>query len=140
MSYDLMVFDLEIAPASREHFLDWYDSRMEAEQEYPDWDDSDPKNCTANLKAFYSEMLPDFPAMNGPDASDDVDNSNITDYSFEDGFIYMNFGWSVAEAAYKAVLAAAKKHNVGFFDVSSEDGVVWMPRPDGSYSIVHRGK
>ena len=156
MSYDLLVFDPECVPADRAGFMEWYDSLDEedeallerigsdvsdpsAEEEFLS-DVHDPAKCTPKLRAWYVDMLSKFPAMNGPDAdyeNDDPDEGSLTDYCFDKHSIYMTFSWSSAEEAYRTTLETAEKHGVGFFDVSSGSGAVWLPRPSGVYAIVH---
>lgn len=159
MSYDLLVFDPEHVPADRAGFMEWYDSLDEedgdeaplesigsamsdpsaAEEILPDV--HDPARCTSKLRAWYVDMLSKFPAMNGPDAdyeNDDPDEGTLTDYCFDKHSIYMTFSWSSAEEAYRTTLKTAEKHSIGFFDVSSESGAVWLPRPGGFYAIVHQ--
>jgi hypothetical protein len=65
--------------------------------------------------------------MNGPNASSDYDDPNVTDYSIGRSVIYAAFAWSVAAPALKEVDRLATKHGVGFFDVSSEEGEVRFP-------------
>lgn len=78
-------------------------------------------------------MIKTFPPMNGPLASDDVDNPKVTDYSLGRAVVYAAFAWSQASAAHEATRSRAIKHRVGFFDVSSESGDIWFPTPDGEY-------
>ena len=49
------------------------------------------------------------------------------DYSIGHDIIYAAFSWSVAEEAYEQMLSLAKKHDVGFFDVSGENGDIILP-------------
>lgn len=129
-----MVFDPETPPSDRHGFIAWY-------QKIAEWGDdhgyNDPNVTSAKLHAWFMEMLGRFPAMNGPYATQDYDNPNVTDYCIDRHAIYMAFAWSRAEAAYEAVAELARKHRLGFFDVSSEDGDVWMPTSDGNYIRVH---
>jgi hypothetical protein len=50
--------------------------------------------------------------------------------------IYVGFSWNVAEEAYDHALTYAAIHKVGFFDVSTPDGAVWLPSASG-YRVVH---
>ena len=75
--------------------------------------------------------------MNGPYSSKDVDNSKVTDYSVGRSVVYAAFAWSEAEAAFKTMFQLAEKHRVGFFDVSANNGGVWLPDSGGHYSCVH---
>jgi hypothetical protein len=46
--------------------------------------------------------------------------------------IYGAFAWSEAEAAHKLARELAAKHQVGFFDVSAEEGDIWFPGSSGT--------
>jgi hypothetical protein len=126
MSYDLMVFDPDLAPRKAE-VGDWHRGLMEEDDRGSD-DPFDPvSGKSIRLRAFYDDLRVDFPAMNGPDQTDDVDNEQVTGYAFYPGFIYMDFRWSAAEAGSKSVLALAEKHGLGLFDPQDpDDGVMLM--------------
>ncbi len=124
MSYDLMVFEKDKAPRKRKDFMDWYNKQTEwAENHSYD----DPKVSSQKLRDWFTEMIKTFPAMNGPFASDDYDNDNVSDYSIGKDVIYVAFAWSVAEKAYKSMIELAEKIEVGFFDVSSDNGDIYFP-------------
>lgn len=128
MSYDLMVFDPDLAP-KKGQIGDWHRSMLDEDER--DFQIAfDPASAQSNrLKAFYDEMREGFPAMNGPDGIDDnqVDDERVTGYAFYPGFIYMDFRWSASEAASHAVSTLAKKHGLGLFDPQdARDGVMWM--------------
>jgi len=98
MSYDLMVFDPELAPRKAEIGV-WHTDIMEADESDGAFD---PASLKSNrLRAFYEDMRVTFPAMNGPDQVDeaDVDDDQVTGYAFYPGFIYMDFRWSASEPA-----------------------------------------
>ena len=80
------------------------------------------------------EMKETFPPMNGLYAPDDeqldADESleaHLTDYSISGDMIYASFAWSLAEEAYGLVRKLAQKHDVGFFDVSADNGDIILP-------------
>ena len=125
MSYDLMVFESTVAPRDRKAFMAWYDQQTE-------WSEShgynDPTVCSPQLRAWFFEMIETFPAMNGPHASDDDDdNEKLTDYSLGKDVIYSCFSWSQVDPAFQHMVALAKKHGAGFFDVSADDGAIVFP-------------
>lgn len=129
MSYDLMVFERTKAPQKHKDFLEWYEKETEWKEEH-DYDD--PAVTSPALKSWYEEITKTFPNMNGPDAPneepDDEDaEAHLTDYSIGHHVIYAAFAWSVADEAYEVTKALARKHNVGFFDVSGEEGEVYLP-------------
>jgi hypothetical protein len=134
MSYDLMVFDPEAPPPDRDGFMDWYRQQTKWEEGHR-YDN--PEVSTPELRAWFHEMITHFPAMNGPFASDDVDNPKVTDYSVGRSVIYAGFAWSQAEEAFRTMFSLAEKHRVGFFDVSASDGGVWMPDSEGHYTCAH---
>jgi hypothetical protein len=134
MSYDLMVFDPKASPSERESFMDWY-------KEQSQWGEghtyNDPDISTAELRAWFFDMIRQYPPMNGPHAPNDVDDPKQTDYAIGKSIIYACFAWSEAVAAHKATFALAEKHRVGFFDVSTNNGGVWTPNESGGYTCVH---
>jgi hypothetical protein len=137
MSYDLMVFDPKAPPVDREGFLLWYDTQTQWTENH---DYNDPDITTPKLRSWFLEMVNQYPALNGPYASDQVDNPKAAEYVIGKSMIYVTFAWSQSESAYQAVFDMAKKHEIGFFDVSSTNGEVWMPDPSGVYACLHGGE
>ena len=128
MSYDLMVFDPDAAPAKkRGPFLDWYDQQAE-------WDEGhsydDPAVSSPALAAFYQELVAMFPAQQ-------EDEGPGTDYTIGRSVIYMTFEWDKVDQAHEAVFSLAAKHKLGFFDVSSDLAEAWMPDAKGGLFIAH---
>ncbi|MFZ3331813.1 MAG: hypothetical protein WA197_14350 [Candidatus Acidiferrales bacterium] len=127
MSYDLMVFDADAAPHVRDQFLDWYKQQTQ-------WSEghgyNDPAVPTAKLRSWFLDVIRLFPPLNGPLAQDDApeDEDSVTDYSLGRFVIYCSFSWSRTEQAHKAVFELAEKHGVGFFDVSSNDSGLRLPK------------
>ncbi|HEY5592709.1 MAG TPA: hypothetical protein VIK55_17035 [Paludibacter sp.] len=124
MSYDLMVFRKESAPKKRAGFMNWYKKQIKWTEEHT-YDD--PSITSTELRNWFMEMIQTFPAMNGPFASDDTESSNVSDYSIGKDVIYVAFSWTLAEQAYARMLELAEKHEVGFFDVSSDNGDILFP-------------
>ena len=133
MSYDLMMFDPFVPPTDRTGFLAWFNEQTKWTE---DRNYDDPAGTAKALHAWFLEMIERFPAMNGPFAKDDYDDPKITGYTIGTTMIYIDFRWSVLQDAYKTTLEMAMKHGLGFFDVSAEDGQVWMPS-DAGYRIAH---
>ena len=132
MSYDLMVFAPDLAPAKkRGPFLDWYDQQAEW-QEAHGYDDA--AVCTPALRAFYDDLVLEFPALND---DDEGDGDGGTDYTIGSAVIYMSFPWDKVEAAHAAVVKLAGKHALGFFDVSSDIAETWLPDGKGELYIAH---
>jgi hypothetical protein len=136
MSYDLMVFDPSAPPPDRAGYMAWYHEQTQW-SEVHDYDD--PKVSTPELRAWFLEMIQAFPAMNGPYASDDVDDPRVTDYCVGKSVIYAAFAWSESVVALETMFELARKHKVGFFDVSSDNGQVWMPDGAGGWDCVPGG-
>jgi hypothetical protein len=130
MSYDLMVFDPLEAPRDRALFKQWYERTTEWSENHSY---NDPSVTTVALRAWYEDIRRMFPNMNGPDAPSDEDidqfGHRLADYSIGRHAIYVAFAWSVAEDAYPTVREAAVAHNVGFYDVSGDegDGEIYFP-------------
>jgi len=129
-----MVFEPHAPPPNRREFLDWYEQQIQWKEGHR-YDS--PDVTTRSLRAWYMDMITEYPAMNGPYASDDVDSPKVTDYSVGKVIVYASFAWSEAEMAFKTMFMLADKHRVGFFDVSSADGGVWLPDPTGGYFCLH---
>ncbi len=129
MSYDLMVFDTTKAPKTKVEFMKWYEKVTQ-------WDDDvrydDPVDTSSALQNWYNDMRTFFPAMNGPDAASDEEmdadeesgESRISDYCIARDAIYVSFAWSQCENAYEKTCELAKKHGVGFFDVSGTGNII----------------
>ncbi len=128
MSYDLMVFAPDKAPAKkRGPFLDWYDHQSEWEEPH-DYDDA--AVSTPALRAFYEELVLSFPPLEAEDGPG-------TDYTIGTSLIYMSFEWDKIDGAHETVFRLAGKHAVGFFDVSSDLAETWLPDGKGSLYIAH---
>ena len=124
MSYDLMVFNKNSAPKTRDEFMEWYNNQTEWTEDHSYFD---PEVTSKELKDWLMEMIQTFPALNGPFYSDDedydYDNENVSDYSIGRDVIYVGFSWSVVEKAYEKAFEIAEKYEVGFFDPSFETGI-----------------
>lgn len=128
MSYDLTIFRPDAAPRTRKQFMNWFDKQAEWSEEH-NYDN--PEICSADMQAWFKEIIQTFPALNGPYAVEDTDNENVTDYCIGKDIIYVGFSWSVAEKAYEVMKTTAEKHNVGFYDTSADDGDILFPDGNG---------
>ena len=126
MSYDLLVFDPAEAPRDRTRFLQWFQKTLESADGVP-YDD--PAHTTPNLRAWFDNIRRIYPPLDGPLATEDYENPNVTDYSIGHHAIYASFGWPVAETAYTIIRELAVKHAVGFYDASGDegDGEIYFP-------------
>jgi len=130
MSYDLMVFEPTVAPTDRSEFMKWYECQAQWSEGHS-YDD--PCVSSPALQKWFEEMIQIFPPMNGPLASDDVDDPHLTDHCLGKDVIYSAFAWSVADEAYQKMKSLAIKHKVGFFDESAENGEILFPdEPDSA--------
>ena len=134
MSYDLMVFDPKAPPSDRAGFMAWFGKQTRWETAY---DYNDPTNCLSNPAAWFFDIRQEFPALNGPFADFSGDGSKFADYSIGKSFIYACFAWTEATNAHRLAFDLAKKHSVGFFNVSEKDGEVWAPQPSGIFACIH---
>ena len=134
MSYDLMVFAPRAAPKGRVGFMAWYSTVVEWGEDHG-YDD--PGVCEASLASWFHDIRAEFPPMNGPFApADNFDSPKVTDYSVGRQAIYAAFAWSQMRQARKVTFDLAKKHCLGFFDTSADDGQVWLPTLFG-YRLAH---
>ena len=111
-------------------------------EEQAEWEEEhdydDPKVYSDELKNWFLDMIKSFPAMNGPFASDDIDDPKVTDYSVGIDVIYAAFAWSEAENAYPKMIELAEKHRVGFFDTSG-NGDILIPNENGGLENLFKG-
>jgi hypothetical protein len=125
MSYDLMVFDPQTAPRESAAFKDWYHRQAEWSEGHS-YDD--PVVTTPDLRSWYEAIRLIFPNMNGPGAPTDEElmtpgvEDRLAGYSIGRHVIYADFRWTEAEEAYATVRRLAVEHNVGFYDVSGDEG------------------
>lgn len=124
MSYDLLVFDKRRTPTNQSDFLDWYNQRMEEE------DEGDISCVSEEMQVFFHSVRQIFPPMNGPFAPDDETLSGnpamekyLCDYRITEDMIYLSFSYSVSEFAYNTVKRAAYFAGVGFFNPSDDNSV-----------------
>ena len=137
MSYDLMVFSPAAAPKEPQAFAQWF----AAQTEWPEHHDyEDPGVTSPSLKAWFLDMIGQYPALNGPFAEDEKpdDDSVLTDYSIGRHLIYAAFASSQAERARQHMFELAARHCVGFFDVGAQPPAVWLPDGDNGLAPAFR--
>lgn len=133
-----MIFRPTAAPENREEFMNWYARQVEWSEEHSY---EDPKVASREMQKWFIEMIESFPAMNGPYADENIETDYLTDYCIGKDVIYVGFRWSVAEEAYELSKQLAEKHKVGFFDVSADDGNIFIPDEKGTfYAMDNRQK
>ena len=135
MSYDLLVFNPNCLGASREAFMEWFDAQCEWAEDH---DYNDPQVCSPNMKAWFMDMIPHFPPINSPYTPKNVDIEELSsaDYCIGKDMISLGFSYGDAEEAHRMMFDLAWKHRLGFFDVSSEKGWIWMPTEAGAYQLA----
>jgi hypothetical protein len=123
MSYNLAVFDPDVAPLTRVEFRKWFDEQTQ-------WSEShgynDPEIPILPLRNWLREMIVTFPTMNGPLRSSNHDDPRVTDYSLGRNIIYGAFAGSVGNAAYNRAFDLAQKHRVGFYNPSDTPSDIWI--------------
>jgi len=135
LSYDLVVFDTTFPLSTYDDFILWYENQTISTviEDY-----ENPANLSDILYAWYTDMIKQFPPLNPPDFSREIDDSKLSEYIFHKQVVYVEFAWSQAEFAYKTVFKLAKKHKIGFYDLSSSKGDVWLPAKFGRYKRSFR--
>lgn len=129
MSYDIVVFDP--AAVTDSAFPDWYERQAEWSEEHGYMDSA---VTTPELRAFYTELIEEFPAMNGPDAPDyetlepEVE-ARLTDYSIGEKIVCGAFSWPQARRAETVVRELAARHNVAVAWVSDASRTMPITRP-----------
>ena len=131
MSYDLMVFEKTKAPNTKEEFMAWYEKQTAWEEKH---DSQTGGFSSPALKICFMKRKYFSPPMNGVYApgleqleKDGDLESRLVDYCIGREVIYAAFPWSAVEEAYETVRRLARKHDVGFFDVSGSEGDIIMP-------------
>ena len=133
MSYDLAVFDPNIAPKDPSQFKTWFEDQMSS---YTIEDYENPESLSLVLKSWFLDMRTHYPPLNPPDESHDIDDPKLSDYCFCHNLVYVNFARSQSESAYDTMFRLAQKHRIGFFNVSSSPGEVWFPLGGDDYICV----
>lgn len=121
-----MVFDPAAAPRERDAFKAWYSKQTE-------WSEAhgyaDPTVTTPALRNWYEQIIEFYPNMNGDRELEDHEYDVAADYSIGSAVIYGAFAWSTAEDVYTKVRELAVECEVGFYDVSGDegDGEIYFP-------------
>ena len=139
MSFDLMVFDADIAPKDKKGFREWFE--QEAGEQGPESSDL-PEICKNDaFRAFYEQMAEVFTPFNGPDAVHLPENASqlrilrTGEYSFRRHSAYMCFGWPAQDFARAACSTFSKELGLGFYMLSTRYPQVRFP--DGTYVYPH---
>ena len=135
MSYDLMVFEPTALPHRHDEFIKWHESEAGRAEAH---DSNDRSVATVRLQTWFIAIIRLFPPMNGPLSKEELpeEEASTADYTIGRNSIYCLFAWSKVEQAYSAVFELAEKHGLGFFNVSSGEEEVWLPK-NGKLSLAH---
>ena len=131
-----MVFEPAAAPKDHSGFLEWYDAQTK-------WNEghsyNDPSVTSARLQAWFLDVVRVFPPLNGVHSEKEPpeDEATAADYSIGRQMIYIGFAWSKTELSYQTTFDLVIKHDLGFFNVSSQDEEVWLPA-EGRLILAHQ--
>ena len=139
MSYDLVVFEPDAAPADRNGFRTWY---TEAAHLGDGKLAGNPTAPAPVLQAWYRDMIKAFPALIGPDAPAfrEIDDERSAEYRFGPTAIFASFQWEASRKVQLQALRLARSHGVGLFDACGPTCAVWGPTEKGYYGVVHRSE
>lgn len=123
MAYHILAFDPDAT--SIEQFEPWWGT----EQEWlEDHSYDDPAVSTPALRAFYRDLIVNFPPMNGPDAPSDLEieknpalEEGMTDYCIGRHLVYLGAAWGISGAIEDECVRLAGIHNIALAFVS------WTP-------------
>lgn len=137
MSFDIMIIEPTTVPTSTHAaFMSWYEETTEWSD---DRDYSTTDGSTDSIAAFYNAITEHFPDLNAADDldaeddEDEFDDDTAADYTIGDDFLYIGFGYAVAEDAAQRCLELAKAKNLAFIDISDTTTIHF---PDGS-TLAH---
>ncbi|MCP3926947.1 MAG: hypothetical protein GY714_30685 [Desulfobacterales bacterium] len=136
MSFDLLVFDKDKAPSTKQDFLKWWEVQSEWEEGH---DYEIPGIATERLRNWFEDITGHYPPMNGPlayEGDDEEIEDKLVDYCIGKSLIYSSFPWSEAENAYYKVKELAEKHKLGFFNVSAGEVEILVPDDQGNYTKI----
>lgn len=128
MSYDILAF--EPTAVNDDEFSAWWEHQSQWSEDHS-YDNS--AVASPALQAFYTDLIREFPPMNGPDAPSDEQldenadlEKRLTDYSIGASLVYAAFAWSEAETAREVFQRIAQAHGVAVAMVS-DDGKIIRP-------------
>ena len=133
MSYDLFAFDPSAAPRDRKGLLQWLGALQEDNGEPPS---DDLESLTPPLRAWFREVMEVFPSLNGPHSTENYDDPKATDYELNRDYVVACLAYSQANVAFSHMKELAEKHHLGFFNISSPTGELWLPSPDGKHEQI----
>jgi hypothetical protein len=139
VSYDLFIYDREMAPRDKSEFDDWFSSEVEAEGPLDAY--ANPATTSPQLRQWFDRMSLEFPALNGPSSPPDIEDrlEQAGDYNFRPHSIYVSFGWSRAERAAELGPKLAVECGVGIFDPQEGDTGLPSVFLDPAHATKKRG-
>ena len=141
MSFDVMVFDPDIAPYDKDRFRDWCEA--ETGEQAPQSNYTPEIAEKDAFRDFYGQMREVFTPFNG---SDDVvlppDAPQIRilrtcEYFFRPHSVYMCFRWPAQDFARAACSTFAKELDLGLFLISSKYPQARFPGNKYLYPFGH---
>jgi hypothetical protein len=127
-SYDLTVFEPEVAPKDYAEFLAWFARQMTCEEDHS-YDN--PAEASERLRGWLREMVKMFPSGAGSlfeDEPKDLDEDSYSGYSIGREMIYAIFVTVKAEVARQRMFELAAEYGLGLFEPSSEQAEIWRPQ------------
>ena len=131
MSFDVMIFDPEIAPFDKEKFRAWCEAetgeKAARSSHTPEVADKDA------FRDFYEQIREVFSPFNGPDdVALGTDPSQLRilrtcEYFFRPSSVYMCFRWPAQDFARATCSTFAKALNLGIFLISSKSPQARFP-------------
>lgn len=139
MSYDIVAFDPSATTDS--DYPGWYDRQAEWGEEHS-YDDA--AVTTPGLRAFYTEIIEDFPPMNGPDAPDLESltleaEGRLAEYSIGSRIIQASCRWPQAQRADELFRELAARHDVAIAWASAPSGTMpmcWVAQMPRSRRVI----
>ena len=128
MSYDLMVFDPDVAPRDRNSFVAWYQVQTQWAEPHSY---NDPVVSSPKLRAWFLDMVRNFPPVAGPYSRDDPEDPRVTEYAVGRCVIYGAYAWSESEIAKIQMTELAEKHGVGIFNPCVNPVDILFPSASG---------
>jgi hypothetical protein len=135
MSYDLLAFDPNVAPRDREAFKEWWAVQAQWGEDHGY---NDPSVTTPELQRFYGLMTSDFQDIGSLSDEEDV-GSRTSDYSIGKSVIYVAFPWPEADLAYNKFRESAVQSGVGFYEVSTDQGMEELFFPGDTLQPASQG-
>jgi hypothetical protein len=131
MSFDLIAFDLSVAPPERYKFLGWIREQCSGCLSM------DSRATGARLLAWQQDMTTEFAAVEPSLSRISAPAGDRAEYRFGVHLVQASFDWDRAGPALYRARRAALVAGVGLFDASGRERAVWAIGRRGRFEIVH---